>query len=91
MATLQVRLDDQLRTRAQDVAAHMGLDLSSAIRLFLTQMVTENGLPFKPFADKFYSVKNQDAIKKSIAQLNAGQTLTKSLEELDAISDENYI
>ncbi|MBR5734651.1 MAG: type II toxin-antitoxin system RelB/DinJ family antitoxin, partial [Desulfovibrionaceae bacterium] len=26
----------------------MGLDLSAAIRMFLTQMVKENGLPFIP-------------------------------------------
>lgn len=83
MATLQVRMDDRLRAQAQSIAAQMGLDLSTAVRLFLAQMVTEKGLPFKPGLDPFYSVGNQAVIKNSIEELNAGRTVTKTIEELD--------
>ena len=87
MANIQVKVDDQLRDTAQAVAASMGLDLASAVRIFLNQMVRENGLPFKPSADPFYSEKNMAALAKSIAQLNAGQTVTKTLEELDSMAE----
>jgi len=59
MANLQVRIDEQLKDQAQAVAQGMSLDLTAAVRLFLTQMVRENGLPFQPKADPFYSAKNQ--------------------------------
>lgn len=82
MATLQIRLDDDLKKKAQAVAADMGLELSSAIRVFLAQMVKENGLPFRPGNDPFFSVKNQEALQVSLDELQAGNTVTRSLEEL---------
>ncbi len=48
MANLQIRLDDTLKDQAQAVVQNMGLDLSGAIRIFLAQVVKENGLPFRP-------------------------------------------
>ncbi|MDR0339346.1 MAG: type II toxin-antitoxin system RelB/DinJ family antitoxin [Desulfovibrio sp.] len=86
MANVQVKVDDHLRDTAQAVAASMGLDLASAVRIFLTQMVRENGLPFKPAGDPFYSERNMAALDKSIAQLNAGQTVAKTLDELESMA-----
>jgi DNA-damage-inducible protein J len=73
MANLQVKLDDQLRSDAQAVAASMGLDLASAVRLFLTQMIRENGLPFRPIADPFYSARNQAHLAQVAADLHSGK------------------
>lgn len=87
MANVQVKLDDTLRDNAQAVAASMGLDLASAVRMFLTQMVRENGLPFKPTGDPFYSERNLAALDKSVAQLGAGRTVTKTLAELERMAD----
>lgn len=86
MANVQIRVDESLKTQAQAVATNMGIDLASAIRMFLTQMVKENGLPFQPSGDPFYSTKNQTALEKSIRQLNAGQTVTKNIEELEIMA-----
>jgi DNA-damage-inducible protein J len=85
MANVQVKVDDWLRTEAQSVANSMGIDLASAVCLFLTQMVREKGLPFRPTADPFYSPENQEVLKKSIKQLDAGQTVTKNLAELESM------
>lgn len=82
MATLQIRLDDELKEKAQTVAADMGMELSSAIRIFLAQMVKENGLPFRPGCDPFYSAKNLEALQSSLKELQAGKTVTRTLEEL---------
>ncbi|GAB1826991.1 MAG: type II toxin-antitoxin system RelB/DinJ family antitoxin [Burkholderiales bacterium] len=49
MANLQVRIDDKLKAQAQIVAESMGLDLTQAVRMFLHQMVRENGLPSVPW------------------------------------------
>lgn len=82
MANLQIRIDDALKDQAQTVVQGMGLDLSGAVRLFLAQVVKENGLPFRPTNEPFYSTKNQEALRRSAAQMEAGQIVTKSLEEL---------
>lgn len=85
MANLQVRIDNHLRDQAQAIAADMGIDLASAVRMFLMQMIRENGLPFRPGGDPFYSTRNQTALEKSIAQINAGQTVTKTMDDLESM------
>ena len=73
MANVQVRVDENLREQAQTVAASMGIDLACAVRMFLTQMVRENGLPFRPSGDPFYSAQNQAHLAKAIADMNSGK------------------
>ncbi|WP_446424622.1 type II toxin-antitoxin system RelB/DinJ family antitoxin [Mailhella sp.] len=85
MATLQIRIDDDLRGEASAVAQGMGIDLSAAIRIFLTQMVKENGLPFRPTNDPFYSAANMAALRRSMAQFENGETVTRSLADLEAM------
>ena len=71
MPNVQIRVDENLRTRAQAVAQGMGLDPSTAVRMFLTQMARENGLPFRPSADPFFSAANQEHLEKVVADLKA--------------------
>jgi len=86
MANLQIRIDDELRQQAQQIANDMGMDLTTAVRVFLKQMVNDQGLPFKPELDPFYAPSNKAALKRSINQLNKGQVVTKSWEELEAMA-----
>ena len=72
MANLQIRIDEQLKDQAQAVAQGMGLDLTAAVRLFLTQMVRENGLPFQPKSDPFFSVRNQAHLARVARDLDSG-------------------
>lgn len=48
MATslIQVRIDNDLKTKANQIFSDLGLDISSAIRMFLKRSVLENGIPF---------------------------------------------
>ncbi len=59
MANLQIRIDDELNAQAQAVIADLGLDVATAVRIFLAQMVRERALPFTPRLDPFYSPQNQ--------------------------------
>ena len=87
MATLQIRIDETLRQQASATAQEMGLDLSSAIRMFLTQMVKENGLPFRPTNDPFYSASNRAALRSPLRQMEAGNTVSVSMEQLEAMEN----
>lgn len=48
MTTINIRIDDNIKAQAAKTLAKVGLDMSSAIKLFLYQVVNEKGLPFKP-------------------------------------------
>ncbi|WP_225048352.1 type II toxin-antitoxin system RelB/DinJ family antitoxin [Lacticaseibacillus kribbianus] len=45
---LSIRIDPALKTAGQDVAQDMGLDLTTAVKMFITAMVKEHRLPFEP-------------------------------------------
>lgn len=51
MANLQIRIDDDLRDKAQQIAQDLGMDLTTTVRIFLKQMVHNHGLPFIPKLD----------------------------------------
>ncbi len=46
--TINIRIDKKTKEGAQHTLEAMGLDLSSGIKMFLTQVVMEQGIPFTP-------------------------------------------
>lgn len=46
MSTLQIRVDDTLKKRAESLFSSLGLDTSTAIRIFLNASIEYNGIPF---------------------------------------------
>lgn len=72
--TLQIRIDSDLRREADDLFTAAGLDLPSAVRLFLRQSVIRRRLPFEVVgADPFYSEANQRALADSIDSIERGE------------------
>ena len=46
-STIQVRVDDDLKSKSDRLFKELGTDTTSAIRMFLTQAVAHNGFPFE--------------------------------------------
>jgi DNA-damage-inducible protein J len=44
--SIQIRIDDETKTAADALFASLGLDLSTAVRMFLAASLQTNGLPF---------------------------------------------
>lgn len=55
-STIQIRVDDDLKIKSDNLFKDLGTDTTSAIRMFLTQAVAHNGFPFE--------------IKKNVAEYN---------------------
>lgn len=71
-SSLQVRIDSNLRKEAEMLFSNAGLDMSSAIRLFMRQSVIRRRLPFEVITespDPFWSEANQRVLAKSIRSL----------------------
>ena len=52
MGMIQIRVDDELKKTAEYFFKEIGLDLSSAIRMFLKKSCMARGLPFDPTIDE---------------------------------------
>jgi DNA-damage-inducible protein J len=47
MATIQVRVDDQTKAAADSLFSGLGLDTSTAVRLFIKASLESDGIPFR--------------------------------------------
>ncbi len=48
MSILNVRIEEKTKKEAAKTLEALGLDLSTAVKMFLNQVVIEQGIPFKP-------------------------------------------
>lgn len=62
---LQIRINKEIVNRAKEISAAMGLDLTTAIRMFLCQMIHDKRLPFNPNLDSIYA-NNVAKIKEGL-------------------------
>ena len=53
MANLQIRVDDTLKAEADRLFASIGMDTSSAVRIFLKQSVLRGAIPFELRGDHY--------------------------------------
>ena len=52
MALLQIRVEDELKNQANAIYNELGIDLSTAVRMFLKKSVLEGGIPFDTKVDQ---------------------------------------
>lgn len=71
MAQVNLRVDDTIKAKAERACTAMGLNMSTAINIFLTKLANEQRIPFEVSVDPFYSEENMTRLRKSIAQLDA--------------------
>ena len=89
---VQFRIDDVLRQQASDICVKLGLDLSTYLRMSLTKLVQEQGVPFTvklnaaPSADEaIAAMRKLSAISQ--ANGNARMTLADINAEISAVRD----
>ena len=46
--TINIRIDKKIKKEAAYTLSELGLDMSTAVKMFLNQVVVEQGIPFTP-------------------------------------------
>ena len=85
MGVLQVRVDDELKNQANAIFEEMGLDLSTAVRMFLKRTVAVRGFPFEMTLDESGVRLHQliTALQKHSEEIgNSEMTLDEINEEI---------
>lgn len=68
MSQIAVRVDDELKKEATEIFNELGLDMTTAVKLFLKQSVLTRSIPFKIALDE-YSKEEVEQAKKDIQKL----------------------
>lgn len=69
MATLNIQVDEKVEKEAEKLFSDFGLDMSTAINIFLRQSIRENCIPFSiqkevPNADTIAAMKESEEMMK---------------------------
>lgn len=87
MTQVNFRIDDEVKESAEKALKAMGLNMSTAITMFLTKVGREQRIPFEITADPFYSESNLRYLEKLAADIESGRA---QLSEHDLIEiDDN--
>ena len=84
---LQVRIDDEIKNKASEIFNELGIDLSTAVRIFLLKSIAVGGIPFEMNI-------NNSGLKAMAAMERMGQRSKElgndkmTLDEINQIIDE---
>ena len=82
MATITFKIDDKTKKEASELYESMGLDLSSALRLFIQQSLVTRSIPFVIKADELTPVL--DDVVKGVNMSEEFTDVKSLMESLDA-------
>ena len=85
---INIRMDEELKRNFEHVCDELGMNMSTAMTIFAKKMTRERRIPFEVSYDPFYSESNLKALRSSRVQLSDGKTVSKSIDELEAMENE---
>lgn len=82
---VNVRIDEDLKKQTENLLSDMGLNMTTAVNIFLRQVVRTGGIPFEitTRTDGFYNPVNQKVLRESINRLENGAGAEHELIEVD--------
>lgn len=83
-----ISIDAETKAQAQELFADLGLDLSTAINMFLRQAIRENGIPFSihrevPNAETIAAMKEAEEMAKNPAAYKRYSTFSALPKEIE--------
>jgi len=85
MPYIQLRIDDKTKNSAKKVLDKLGVDMSSAIKVYLKQIVINNGIPFKLVTENGFTPEEEREILKASEEARKGKNVTKAMSPKEAV------
>lgn len=79
MSTIQLRIDADTKKKAQKTLEALGLDMSSAIKLYLKQIVIKKGIPFELLTENNMSPSKEKQISKASKEAKEGKNISNPM------------
>ncbi|MCR5288521.1 MAG: type II toxin-antitoxin system RelB/DinJ family antitoxin [Treponema sp.] len=80
---VQIRVDDKLKEDVSAIYEQLGLDLSTAVRIFFKRTVAEQGIPF--------SMKLNNDSKRSYARKKIPQDVMLAMQQMSDSTEKNGV
>lgn len=80
-----IKIDPMVKQEAQALFDSLGMNLSTAVNIFLRQSIREQAIPFRiGNADPFYSPANIAYLERVTHDIDSGKSVLKEHELLEA-------
>ncbi|MCC8015121.1 MAG: type II toxin-antitoxin system RelB/DinJ family antitoxin [Eubacterium sp.] len=81
-----ISIDSDIKTKAQKLFADFGMDLSTAVNIFLRQAIYENAIPFfiqreEPNAETIAAINERDEMKRHPEKYKHYSTFAEFMKE----------
>ena len=85
MATISVRIDDDLKKGTEEVCNELGLNMSTAVTIFLKKLCREQRIPFEV---SMYNKSTTQAIENALNGMNLSKEFHNVDELFEDLNDE---
>ena len=87
--SITITIDADVKAKAQELFSDLGIDLSTAINIFLRQSIRENAIPFSvqrevPNADTVAAMKEAEEIKRHPENSERYSSFSEALKEVQS-------
>lgn len=80
--SMSIRLDSEVKEQAQQVFNHLGMDMTTAINIFLRQAIQYQGLPFDVRLDE-----NQKLLQV-LTDIDQNRNMSQSFESVSDLMED---
>ena len=86
MATVQIRIDEKTKRSAKKILDEIGLDMSSAIKLYLNQIAIRRGIPFQILTEDGLTIQQEKEILEDSDEAKKGINVTEPMNIKEALA-----
>ena len=83
MTQVNFRIEDDVKANAEAALKEMGLNMSTAITMFLVKVGRERRIPFEISADPFYNAENITELERRVQSIKNGAATLKEHELIE--------
>ena len=83
MTQVNFRIEDDIKANAESALKEMGLNMSTAITMFLVKVGRERRIPFEINADPFDSSENMAELERRVESVKNGTSVLKEHELIE--------
>ncbi len=80
--TIQIRIDTKTKDEARKTLSGLGLDMSSAVKLFLTNVINQQGIPLDLRTKNGFTLAQEKAL---IAETEEAKETSKKYATVDSL------
>ena len=81
--TMNIRVDSEIKDTAKQIFAELGLDLTTAVNIFLRQSIREHGIPF----NLRLNIPNEETLE-AIEDVKNHRNMSKSFSNIEDLMED---